>query len=218
MNYGVREFDLSSTRDNKRIRTSAEHISVLKAEDTATLRLDTVNSAPIPVRFLESLTFPDRVSQLYLSNPSGSGKLTLLFGVDDVNSSVTSPEISGTVDVSDRAAREIGKARLQDSGGVLIDPAKELPSIITDTTTATGSGSAAELQLGNRRSAFDVAYSLTGSATVTVEVSSDGATWRTHTVKDDDTDGTLTEDTAFEYVRAYADANLNAIELSAKGV
>lgn len=218
INYGVRSFDLGDERENQRIETNARHLSVLQADDTASIRLGDPGASAIPVRYLETLTLPDLINRIYLSNPSGSGKLTLLFGVEEVNSSVTTPEVKGRIDVEDRAAREIGKARLQDSGGVLVDPAQELPSIITDTTSSAGASSAAQLQLGKRRSAFDVAYSLTGSATVTIEVSADGTTWRTHTVKNDDTDGTLTEDTAFEYVRAYADANLNAIELSGKGV
>lgn len=165
--------------------------------------------------------------------------------------------ISGldNIDVSDRQGRKIGKARLMDSDGVLIDPATgdvsaeqprevetwnagTLPvdagtarkitewtagilsveaaaGPITDQTTTTGASNAAELQLG-QRSQVDVAYDLSATATVTVEASSDGSTWRQREQISTDGEGTILINCAFEYVRAYADSNLNSIEIGAK--
>lgn len=259
LNYGVREFDLTTSRTNERIDVNASEITILRADDSVKLRIGDPQSAPIDLRRLESIKIPEGIRQLYLTNSSGTGRLEILFGISGVDASAGGSEIEGIVDVEDRSAREIGKARLEDKGGKLINPASEAtlsstlsreiaqwnagtlnvdteftepfdvsastvdvdpdPSILTASTSNTGSSNAAEIQLGKKRVAFDVAYDLSGSATITVEVSSDGTTWRTfQTVNSSGTNSTLTEDTAFEYVRAYADQNLNTLEMSSKGV
>jgi hypothetical protein len=271
INYGIREFDLTEPRDLERVNVRAENIAVLRADDTAQIRINTQQAAPINPRELSGITVPSDddspgIERLYISNDPGTGLLRLLIGFGGTAGATETPS-RDEVDVANREAREIGKARMQDSGGVLIDPAtdggdtpdkrdivawnagtlpvdpgtvtvdsltntlsreitawtagaiaRDMPAILTDQTTGTGSANAASLQLGADRTAFDVAYDLNGAATITIEVSSDGATWRTFKTVDDDGAATITEDTAFDHVRAYADANVNAIEMSAKGV
>ena len=171
--------------------------------------------------------------------------------------------IADDLDISDRPGREIGKSRLQDSDGVLIDPATDgtlsetlprsiegsitvddytgsdlpvsveiaeiteysgstLPVDVTetdpihDTTTGTGDTSAATLQL-DKRSNVDVAYDLSGSASVTTEVSTDGSTWLFRDAIDTDGEGSILMTVAFPYVRVYADSNVNQITIAAKG-
>ena len=154
-----------------------------------------------------------------------------------------SVSIDSDVNVTDRAGREIGKARMQDSGGTLIDPATsndvtgEQPREVatwsagtlstdpgtvaveaangpsTDRTTATGASNAAALQLGERES-VDVAYDLAGDATVTVEVRRDGGNWHERESNTYSGEGVILISTAFTEIRAYADSNLNEIEVA----
>lgn len=100
-----------------------------------------------------------------------------------------------------------GTVNLQDTGPV------------TATTTATGASNAASLDLGTYRKDVDLFYDLSGSATVTIDVSTDNATWRTfQTIDQSSASADVAQiSTAYRYVRAYADANLNTLEMSSKG-
>lgn len=121
---------------------------------------------------------------------------------------------------TDRSTREVGKVRVEESDGTLIDPIDSADSEpITATTSSAGEANAAQLQLGNLRTYVDVAYDLSGVADIVVEGSTDGADWwELDRQSDDSARGVIPGDTAFEYVRAYATANLNEIEMSSKGV
>ena len=61
---------------------------------------------------------------------------------------------------------------------------------------------------------------MSGAATVTIEVSTDGATWRPfESISVSQATAEIAQiDTAYQHVRAHADANLNTLELSGKGV
>jgi len=231
--YGVREFDLSVSRTNERFRVRADRLNVVRADDSVDLRLGSPTAPAIPLRRLEEIEIPSGIEELYLSNNSGTGTLILLFGIEDVTASVGSAEIEGTVDVQDRAAREIGKARVQNSAGVLIDPATNasLTSVqprsvdgtaqISDSDTGTGSSNAAQLALGDLRKAVDVWVDTSGDATLTVEVSEDGgSTWRQ--IDTQGYTGASSEieqyETAFADVRAHLNQNRNEVVAVSRGI
>jgi hypothetical protein len=92
-------------------------------------------------------------------------------------------------------------------------------TIITDTTTSTGSASAAQLDLGDNRKDVDIHYDLSGAGTVTIEVSKNNSDWRAFSSESPTSAeaDVLQIDTSYRYVRVYADQNLNLIELSSKG-
>jgi hypothetical protein len=127
--YGVREFDLSTARDNEKVTIKADNFAILSAEDSATIRVNSPDASAIPVREISGLTISGEegdpgIERIYLSNSSGTGKLRLLTGFG-VASGDTSTPTDDTIDVSNRSARELGKARLEESGGTLIDPATD---------------------------------------------------------------------------------------------
>lgn len=88
---------------------------------------------------------------------------------------------------------------------------------ISAEADGAGENNAAELDMGALRSIFDVFVDTSGEATLTVEVSSDGETWRPHDSIDyaGDTDEMEQFDTAFQHVRAYLDQNHTTVEISA---
>jgi hypothetical protein len=132
--YGIREFDLSDPRDDELLQLpSATYLATLDAPAEAYLRLGSETARRIDLRSLDSIKLDSPIGQAYLSNPGNTGTLRLLAGKAG-NIEITPEQtidaiedITGTVTTNptDRAAREIGKIRAQDSGGVLIDPATE---------------------------------------------------------------------------------------------
>jgi len=129
----------------------------------------------------------------------------------DLNSQSLTPITvteDGPVDIADRDGRDLGDVQVKDTGP------------ITDITSSTGSGNAAQLDLGRSRKDVDIFYDVSGAATVTIEVSKNASDWRAFST---DSPGSATTelvqiDTSYRYVRVYADSNLNTIELSSKGV
>ncbi|WP_459194710.1 hypothetical protein [Halosimplex sp. J119] len=110
---------------------------------------------------------------------------------------------------------------LEDTTGTQVDPLDQGDAeVVTATDSGTGSGNAAELDLGALRSAFDVFVDTTGSATLTVQVSTDGQTWRTFETINYSSDTEMIEqfETSYQHVRAYLDQARNVVEMSAKGV
>jgi hypothetical protein len=201
IDYGVRSFDLGTARDNERVPLRGRHLSVLAADAEATIRLGDGQASGIPARKIQSISLPKDVENIYLSNPANSGELILLNGLEGTEASVPSPD--STFDLTDDSAREIGKVRVQDSGGVLVDPASEgtlstlegkaatettlssVDSRVLDRSDATaitaedsgvGSANAATATLGPLRSSVNVHVDTSGAATLTVEVSPDGGT------------------------------------------
>jgi hypothetical protein len=279
--YGVREFDLSTARDNRKVTIKADNFAILSAEDSATIRVNSPDASAIPVREISGLTIAGEegdpgIERIYLSNSSGTGKLRLLTGFG-VASGDTSTPTDDTTDVSNRSARELGKARLETKDGTLVSSSNPLPvngnsslsepldvsdatvtvtddgnlnisgtvtiqegspldvsaaTVTTDFTarepitvidSGTGAANAAQLDLGTEggRVPVDIAYDTTGSADLTVEVSSDGSNW--HELEGTPAPSSAVNlvyqtDTAFRYVRAYLDQNRTEVEISAKGV
>lgn len=90
----------------------------------------------------------------------------------------------------------------------------------SDSTTAVGSANAAQINLGRVSTKVDVFADVSGAAAITVEVSTDGSTWREAATTDLGAAGTDLQqyDFAYEHVRAYADANLNVLEVVGRGL
>jgi hypothetical protein len=133
IDYGIRSFDLATARDNERVNIRANNLAILDADDAATIRFNDPQNAGIEVRKISSITIPpddgreSGIERIYLSNPAGSGRLTLLTGFAGASGSTSTPS-DDTTDVSDRAAREVGKIRLQDENQTLIKPDNPLTS------------------------------------------------------------------------------------------
>lgn len=96
------------------------------------------------------------------------------------------------------------------------------PDVTTATATDSGTGgpNAAAVTLGPDRTLLDVHVDTSGSATLTVEVSTDGGgTWLTFHTQDYASATTEVEQfrCAFDDVRAHLDQNRNGVTISAKG-
>jgi hypothetical protein len=194
---------------------------VLAADAEATIRLGDGQASGIPARKIQSISLPKDVENIYLSNPANSGELVLLNGLEGTEASVPSPD--STFDLTDDSARELGKARIMDSGGVLVDPFDQSDaSAITADDSGTGAANAAQATLGPLRSAVNVHIDTSGAATLTVEVSPDGGTsWLQFDTVQYSAATTQVEayaDVAFADVRAYLDTNRNGVTLASKGV
>jgi|APHM01.1.fsa_nt_gi hypothetical protein len=130
--YGVRQFDLSQPRDNERVNINANNLSILSADDTVRASINDPRAAKVDLREISSITIPPEggeefgIERIYLENPSGTGDLVLLSGFAGASGSTSTPSDDQT-DVSDRFARELGKARLEDDTGALITSSNPLP-------------------------------------------------------------------------------------------
>ena len=91
------------------------------------------------------------------------------------------------------------------------------PALTGQTSTA---GDDVTLDLGDDRKTVSFAVDTSASATLTVEMRSDGGTWRTADTIDYGSAVSTVEtyETGFEQIRASVDTALNALEGSAKGV
>ncbi|WIV67555.1 hypothetical protein [Natrialbaceae archaeon AArc-T1-2] len=138
----------------------------------------------------------------------------------DVSGSTVTVQEDTPISVSSDETREIGKARVQDSSGVLVDPldADDMTPV-SSMTSMVGKADAASIDLGPHRKDVDVYYDVTGAATVTIEVSADGDTWRElREISTDDAETSVVSvSTSYQHVRAYADENLETIEIASKG-
>lgn len=110
---------------------------------------------------------------------------------------------------------------LEDTGGAQVDPAQNVDGASSSaSTTSTGSGSAAAISVPDGRTTVTAAWDVSGSATVTVEVSPDGGTtWYQETTATPGSaeTGTTTFQTGFDDARIYVDQNLNSASIGAKG-
>lgn len=98
---------------------------------------------------------------------------------------------------------------------------------IVDTTELAGEQNAAELNLGDVRTQFDIHYEVSVAGTIVVELSSDGNNWKNAEALESASGGesnVRSFDTAFQYARTYADGNdfndgdITEIELVGRGV
>lgn len=94
---------------------------------------------------------------------------------------------------------------------------------LTDSTTSTGAANAAAIEAPDGRTTVTVMWNVSGAATVTVEVSTDGTDWYDVTDAFVAAQPSAAETKAgsasvgAEHVRVHVDANLNEAEISAKG-
>lgn len=106
---------------------------------------------------------------------------------------------------------------VEDSAGTQVDPVDEASmGPYTDRVTATATY--ATISPGVYGDPATIVVDAAGAGTLTIEVSVDGGgTWNAYTVSYD-SDGVAEEVHGYADVRAQADANLNALVVSAKGV
>jgi len=110
---------------------------------------------------------------------------------------------------------------IEDSTGSQIDPVNQSDTVpVTAVDSGIGSGNAASVDLGSLRSDVDIHVDTSGDATLTVEVSKDGGTWRTFEELSytGASEGMEQFTTTYKHMRAYLDQNRNLVEISAKGV
>lgn len=90
----------------------------------------------------------------------------------------------------------------------------------TTSTTSSGSGNAAQVDLGRVSTKVDVFVDTSGAADLTVEVSSDGSTWRQASTTSYGSASTDLQqfDFAYQHVRAYLSANVNTLEVTTRGI
>lgn len=90
---------------------------------------------------------------------------------------------------------------------------------VSDATATAGSSNAASVDLGTQRTNVDVFVDVSGAATLTVEVSTDGSTWREADSQTYDTESDLQQyHFAYQHVRAYVDANATTVEVVGRGL
>jgi len=125
---------------------------------------------------------------------------------------------AATVDaaVTSDAARKIGKARLEDSGGTLVDPI-DAADLGPFHERVTSNNTYATINPGRYGTAAIVADT-SGSATLTVAVSNDGTNWSTYDVSIGGSEGVIETVEGFAHIRAKVDQNLASLDISAKGV
>jgi hypothetical protein len=225
--------DRSSPDDYKLIRaSSARAISVLSVDAEAyfhfgskeAVRVDAREFQSSTLRVLEEVGGP--IGTIYLENPTATAgdTLTVLFSAEielppevtvDSIQSITDP-----VDVSNDQTREIGKARVMDSSGVLVDPVDTADlSPLSDTTQSAGTD--VTLTIGDLRSNVSVAVDTSGGATLTVEVSPDGGTtWYPYDTVAYSSAVTTAEEYTVPYadVRASVGSSLNRLSVAAGGL
>lgn len=84
--YGIREIDLTTARlsepDFAQITTGANRLSILQADDEATIHLGDPTAPGIPVESLKSIKLDCPIGRLYISNEAGIGSLKIVLGVN----------------------------------------------------------------------------------------------------------------------------------------
>lgn len=91
---------------------------------------------------------------------------------------------------------------------------------VSASTSSAGSSNAAQIDLGSVSTEVDVFVDTSGAADLTVEVSTDGSTWReadTNSYGSDTTDFRQ-YDIAYQHVRAYLSANTTTVEVVGRGI
>lgn len=115
-----------------------------------------------------------------------------------------------------------------DVSGATVPTEQQTPIALEDvngssssaTTNSTGSGSAAAISIPDGRTTVTGAWDVSGSATVTIEVSPNGGTdwYQEHEASPGSAEtGTHTFETGFDDARIHVDQNLNSASVGAKG-
>lgn len=231
---GRRTFDLTTDREHESnyelVQIPAvSTINVESSDSEAFLHFGTPTSDGFSTFEYSKFKF-ERTSPevMYLENSAGAtGSLTLTMGVDmdpetDLKiDSVDSISSTVTTDVTNDTTREIGKARVMDSGGVLVDPLDDAEmQPVSASTSLAGASNAAAIDAGAYRTTVTASYDLSGAADVSVEVSADNVTWLPYATVSESAAATGSVDvsTGFRYVRAYASASVNTVAIGGKGV
>lgn len=99
-------------------------------------------------------------------------------------------------------------------------PLTTASELVSDTTTSNGAANAAQVDLGDLKTNVDVFADTSGAATLTIEVSADGSTWRqADTVSISSATTDLQQyHFAYPHVRAYLDTATNTVEVVGRGV
>lgn len=152
-------------------------------------------------------TEPDKALYAY----ADGGNVTFHYAVNNFQVNIFTPSKSIINQIEN----------IQEIGGTTqsgYDLANLKAQILTGSTTGIGSGNAAQIQMTERESLVDVFVDVSGAATLTVEVSKDGSNWLSFDSKSYSAaaEETRQYQTAFEYIRAYVDANITKIVVSAK--
>jgi hypothetical protein len=143
---------------------------------------------------------------------------------DDAGRNLGIVSTTGDVDVATPSPIDVSGApvTVEDDGTFHVDSLPAVDVSKTDVVTASTSSvnDDASLVLGPYRQNVDWFVDVSGAATLTVEVRTDGGTWREFDVVE--YTGATTEveqySTAFAEMRASVDANLNTLEGSGKGL
>lgn len=160
-----------------------------------------------------------RGERLYAAAFDGQTALRVREASADVQSQ-PQREVSVVGDVSvgsDITVSDYTGSTLPVTGSLTVDQTGT--DVKTATDSGTGSANAAEITLGPIRRRVDIHTETSGSATLTVEVSTDGSTWLEYETISYSSAIVEVEafDIAFEYVRAYLNQSRNGITMSAKG-
>lgn len=81
---------------------------------------------------------------------------------------------------------------------------------ITDSTELAGVGNAAQLDLGDVRTKFDISFEVETAGSIPIDVSSDGNDWTEAEIIESASGGESNArsfETSYQYVRVYADSN-----------
>ena len=211
--------------------SDGETTELVSAQDiTEGYRVSVLKSGSGPVRLSHSRAYASdgqefprgstftvgdlRGTSVYAHAPGGDVALT----IEDASFSILNPfrtSLSGS-----STATGGDSVQVEDTAGAVIDPFDQGQiEGISASTTATGAGNAASLSLGHYRNKVDILADVNGSATVTVEVQDGAGTWVPFDTFSVSSPGdTLQVETVADDIRAYADQNLDRLELASKGV
>lgn len=185
--YGTKTFDLSAARGapGEMVQVRAiNYIGAVSVPDECYIRLGREEGSRIDLRNLDNIMV-EPFDNVWIENPAGAGEVLLTFSTFPISTGgvireIT--EITGTTtsNVTDRSARELGKARMQDSGGVLIDPreqeqyatayaAVDLNTAATTTLYApTGDATVSGVHMAHGGSTADVRLEVTDGVSTAV--------------------------------------------------
>jgi len=106
---------------------------------------------------------------------------------------------------------------IEDSGGSQVDPV-DAGQFGPFHDRVTSAATNATINPGRYGNGATIVADTSGAATLTVEVSNDGASWSAYTVSIGGSEGVKETVDGFANVRAQVDQNLNSLEISSKGV
>lgn len=86
VSYGIREWDLGSVRDEKRIEIgNARFAAVVNVPNAATLKLGSPNNSALDLQTVRAFRIPEDTRTAYLTNAASSGTLEILLSSHDMD-------------------------------------------------------------------------------------------------------------------------------------